>query len=56
MFLLSVVFVNRRKKYEDHKLNQPDNPTNDIQTKTIETGTYNLIEDQAVFHLNKQRF
>ena len=40
---LGLMQRNRRKKYEDHNLNQPDNPTNDIQTKTIETGTYNLI-------------
>ena len=40
---LGLMQRNRRKKYGDHYLNQPDNPTNDIQTKTIETGTYNLI-------------
>ena len=40
---LGLMQRNRRKKYEDHNLNQPDNPTDDIQTKTIETGTYNLI-------------
>ena len=36
---LGLMQRNRRKKYEDHKLNQPDIPTNDIETKTIETGT-----------------
>ena len=55
---LGLMQRNRRKKYEDHNLNEPDNPTNDIQTKTIETGTCNLINrpSGSCISLNKQKY
>ena len=56
---LGLMQRNRRKKYGDHYLNQPDNPTNDIHTKTKETGTYIILlieQVAAVFYLNKQRY
>ena len=41
---LGLMQRNVKKKYKDHYPIKPDSPTNDIQTKTIETGTYNIID------------
>ena len=41
---LGLMQRNVKKKYKDHYPIKPDSPSNDIQTKTIETGTYNIID------------
>ena len=35
--------INDQGFNEEDQLIQPDNPTNDIQTKAIETGIYNIM-------------
>ena len=44
---LGLMQRNVKKKYKDHYPIKPDSPINDIQTKTIETGTYTLIGRQS---------